>query len=66
MGFCRYLRQEGNSQVELITSNNKRKDYRRGSSPHTWTIVDNEKLLFHVVKYLIINLISLKHPKLTV
>lgn len=32
-------------EVELITSYIKRKDYEKGSSPHTWTIVDNEELL---------------------
>jgi hypothetical protein len=31
-------------EVELITSYQKRKDYKKGSSPHTWTIVDNEEL----------------------
>lgn len=44
-GFYNYLRQAGNMQVELITSYNKRKDYRKGSSPHTWTIVDNKELI---------------------
>ncbi len=44
-GFYNYLRQAGNTEVELITSTNKRKDYEKGSSPHTWTIVDNEELL---------------------
>lgn len=45
VGFYNYLRQAGNAEVELITSLNKRKDYKKGSSPHTWTIVDNEELL---------------------
>jgi len=44
-GFYNYLRQAGNMEVELITSLNKRKDYEKGSSPHTWTIVDNEELV---------------------
>lgn len=44
-GFYNYLRQAGNMEVELITSYNKRKDYEKGSSPHTWTIVDNEELV---------------------
>jgi len=44
-GFYNYLRQAGNTQVELITSYNKRKDFKKGSSPHTWTIVDNEELI---------------------
>jgi len=44
-GFYNYLRQAGNMEVELITSNNKRKDFNKGSSPHTWTIVDNEELI---------------------
>jgi len=39
------LKQAGNTQVELITSYNKRKDFNTGSSPHTWTIVDNEELI---------------------
>ena len=44
-GFYNYLRQAGNMDVELITSYNKRKDYKKGSSPHSWTIVDNEELV---------------------
>ena len=44
-GFYNYLRQSGNMEVELITSHNKRKDYEKGSSPHSWTIVDNEELV---------------------
>ncbi len=44
-GFYNYLRQAGNTQAELITTYNKRKDYKNGSSPHTWTIVDNEELV---------------------
>jgi len=44
-GYYNYLRQSGNMEVELITSYNKRKGYKKGSSPHSWTIVDNEELL---------------------
>jgi len=44
-GFYNYLRQAGNMEVELITSHNKRKDFKKGSSPHTWTIVDNNELV---------------------
>lgn len=44
-GFYNYLRQAGNKEVELITTHNKRKDFEKGSSPHTWTIVDNEELV---------------------
>ena len=44
-GFYNYLKQAGNTQVELITSYKKRKGYAEGSSPHTWTIVDNEELI---------------------
>ena len=44
-GFYNYLRQAGNMEVELITSRNKRKDYKKGSSPHSWTIVDNVELV---------------------
>lgn len=44
-GFYNYLRQAGNEEVELITSHHKRKDFKKGSSPHTWTIVDNEELI---------------------
>jgi hypothetical protein len=40
-GFYNYLRQVGNMEVELITSYNKRKDYKKVSSPHSCTIVDN-------------------------
>jgi len=39
------FKNKGNMEVELITSHNKRKDYEKGSSPHSWTIVDNEELL---------------------
>lgn len=44
-GFYNYLRQAGNTQVELVTTYNRRKGYQNGSSPHTWTIVDNEELI---------------------
>ena len=44
-GFYNYLQQAGNNQVELITSQNKRKGFKEGSSPHTWTIVDNAELV---------------------
>ncbi len=44
-GFYNYLRQVGNKEVELITTYQKRKDFEKGSSPHTWTIVDNEELI---------------------
>jgi len=44
-GFYNSLRLSGNTEVELITTHQKRKDYKIGSSPHTWTIVDNEELL---------------------
>lgn len=49
-GFYNYLRQAGNTEAELITSHNKRKDYHNGSSPHTWTIVDNKELLEWFIK----------------
>jgi len=45
VGFYNYLRQAGNKQVELITSHNKRRGFKEGSSPHTWTIVDNVELI---------------------
>jgi len=44
-GFYNYLRLAGNKDVELITTYRKRKDYDKGASPHTWTIVDDEKLI---------------------
>ncbi len=44
-GFYNYLRQAGNKQAELITTHHKRKGYAKGSSPHSWTIVDNEELV---------------------
>ena len=44
-GFYNSLRLSGNKEVELITTYQKRKDYEKGSSPHTWTIVENEELL---------------------
>lgn len=44
-GFYNYLRQAGNMDVELITTHNKRQDYEKASSPHTWTIVDDEELV---------------------
>ena len=52
-GFYNALIQAGNANVELITSYNKRKGFEEGSSPHTWTIVDNEEMvewLLEVVK----------------
>ena len=44
-GFYNYLRKAGNPEVELITSWNKRKNYNNGSSPHTWSIVDDDELV---------------------
>lgn len=44
-GFYNSLRLLGNKKVELITSYQKRKDYEKGSSPHSWTIVDNLELV---------------------
>jgi len=44
-GFYNSLRLLGSKKVELITSYQKRRDYKKGSSPHTWTIVDNEELV---------------------
>lgn len=49
-GFYNYLKQAGNTQVELITSRNKRKDFKKGSSPHSWTIVDNDELVAWFLK----------------
>ena len=39
------LRILGNGRAELVTTHNKRKGYTEGSSPHTWSIVDNAELL---------------------
>ena len=44
-GFCNSLRLTGNNEVELITTYQKRKDYEKDPSPHTWTIVDSEELV---------------------
>lgn len=44
-GFYNYLRQAGSVDAELITSFNKRSGYKDGSSPHSWTIVDNAELV---------------------
>ncbi len=44
-GFYNYLRLAGNTEVELITTYNRRKDYDKGASPHSWTIVDNVELV---------------------
>ena len=44
-GFYNSLRLLGNREVELITTYQKRKDYEKGSSPHSWTIVDNLELV---------------------
>jgi len=49
-GFYNYLRLAGNKEVELITSSKKRKDYDKGTSPHTWTIVDNNELVQWLLK----------------
>ncbi len=54
-GFYNYLRKAGNNQVELITTHNKRKDYNKGSSPHTWTIVDNKELIDWLLKKIIVD-----------
>lgn len=44
-GFYNSLSLLGSKKVELITSYKKRKNYENGSSPHTWSIVDNEELV---------------------
>ncbi len=44
-GYYNSLRLIGNKEAELITTYQKRKDYEKGSSPHTWTIVENKKLV---------------------
>jgi len=44
-GYYNSLRLIGNKEVELITTYQKRKNFEKGSSPHSWTIVDNEELV---------------------
>jgi hypothetical protein len=39
------LKLRGNRQAELITTHQVRAGYAKGSSPHTASIVDHEKLL---------------------
>jgi len=49
-GFYNNLNIMGNTEVELITSFKKRKDYEKGASPHTWTIVNNDKLIAWILR----------------
>ncbi len=35
----------GNDRAELITTHNQRNDYEKGSSPHTWSFIDNADLI---------------------
>lgn len=51
-GFYNSLRLIGNNKAELVTTYQRRKDYEKGSSPHTWSIVDNQELLEWFLKYL--------------
>lgn len=44
-GFYNALRLAGSESVELMTTYQKRKDFEKGSSPHSWTIVDNVELV---------------------
>lgn len=44
-GFYNALRLAGSKEVELVTSYQKRKNYEKGASPHSWTIVDNGELV---------------------
>lgn len=50
-GFYNYLIQAGSMETELITSYNKRKGFKKGSSPHSWTIVDNNELVSWFLKF---------------
>lgn len=38
------LKIQGNENAELVTTHQKREGYKDGSSPHTWTIVNNAEL----------------------
>lgn len=44
-GLINELRILGNEDAELVTSHQQRSGYAEGSSPHTWSIVDNAKLV---------------------
>ncbi len=39
------LRLQGNTHAELVTTHAKREGFAEGSSPHTWSIVDNAELM---------------------
>ncbi|GAB4322695.1 MAG: hypothetical protein Kow0074_14470 [Candidatus Zixiibacteriota bacterium] len=39
------LKLMGNDQAELITTHNRRHGYEDGTSPHTWSIVDQRELI---------------------
>lgn len=43
--FINALRILGNDDAELVTTHQKREGYSDGSSPHTWSIVDNRDLV---------------------
>lgn len=51
-GFYNSLRLIGNNKSELVTTYRRRKDYEKGSSPHTWSIVDNRELVNWFLKLL--------------
>ncbi len=44
-GLITELRIQGNEHAELVTTNQKRSGYEEGSSPHSWSIVDNAELV---------------------
>ncbi len=44
-GLVTDLRLLGNTRTELITTHNEREGYADGTSPHSWSIVDNGELI---------------------
>ncbi|MBD3298493.1 MAG: hypothetical protein GF341_07560 [candidate division Zixibacteria bacterium] len=46
------LKLMGNERAELITTHNQRSGYDDGSSPHTWSIVDQQELIRWFVEQL--------------
>ena len=39
------LKLMGNERAKLVTTHQQRQDFDKGSSPHTWSIVDNADLV---------------------
>ncbi len=50
-GLITELKVQGNDEATLITTHHQRDGFDEASSPHTWSIVDNEELMSWFLQY---------------